>query len=84
MEQLRKTGFLSKLEAEQEKVIKDVISLDQDRSNFAVFCWKDMNEYHIIKKNALAHKVKAKAMKDKNTKDMAFKLKQISIKYAKE
>lgn len=32
----------------------------EDRCNFAICCWKDLNDFPAMKKNAQQYKVKAK------------------------
>lgn len=57
--------------------------MKDDKSNFAVCCWSGMDDYELIKKNAIAFKAKAKSIKDKHAKDYAYKLKQQRKKYSK-
>ena len=41
-------------------MLEQVTKLNQDNSNFAVYCWKDMENYAKIKKNAKEYKNKFK------------------------
>ena len=84
LDQQRSSGFLAKLQTDLDKIVKEVLLLEQDKSNFSVFCWIDLNDYQTIKKNALLHKAKTKSMKEKNAKDNAFKLKKMGKAHAKE
>ena len=78
---MRQSGFLKRVESEQEKLMKEAQTLLFDESNYAIFCWKNLDGYDEIRKNALAQRNKAKGLKDK--KDQ-YQIKQLRPKYAKE
>jgi len=71
-----------KIEETQEKIFKEVGQLEGDPYNYAIFCWKGMDGYDEIRKNAIAYRQKAKGFKDK--KDSKALIKQLRQKYSKQ
>lgn len=53
--------------------------MDSDVFNYAIFCWKDMDGYEEIRKNALVNRQKTKSFKDKKDSNSVKLLRQ---KYA--
>ena len=53
MAKWRTSGFLMRIEEAQDKIIKEVGQLDSDPYNYAIFCWKGMEGYEEIRKNAI-------------------------------
>ena len=82
MAKWRRSGFLKKIEEQQEKIVKEAGVLESDPYNYALFCWKGMDGYDEIRKNALVHRQKAKGLKDK--KDSKQLIKLLKDKYAKQ
>ena len=53
-------GFYAAVKRGYKEVLEQVTVLNQDSSNFAIYCWKGMENYAKIKKNAKEYKNKFK------------------------
>ena len=63
-------------------MIKEAIQLESDPYNYSIFCWKGMEGYDELRKNAIAYRQKSKILRDK--KDSKAMIKQLKQKYGKQ
>ena len=62
--------------------MKEAIQLESDPYNYSIFCWKGMECYDELRKNAIAYRQKSKTLRDK--KDSKALIKQLKQKYGKQ
>ena len=60
-QQLYKSKHLFRLESEYKRVLEQICTLRQDRGNYALLCWKDLDGYDLIAKSAKTYKTKHKS-----------------------
>lgn len=60
--------YLKKLEQEYKQVSEQMYPLKHDRSNYALVCWKGMDDYEEIMKAAKAFKSKLKNIQKAHVK----------------